>query len=257
MNISGSSTIVTGGAGGLGAATVRRLVAEGAFVVIADLADERGEALAAELGKGKATYVRTDVTETDDVLAAIGAATAVAPLRATVAAHGGPTAGARVVGRDGSPMPLEAFRRTVDLYLVGTFNILRLAAAEMVNNEPLDSGVRGACIQTASIAAFEGQVGQSDYSAAKSGVAALTLVAARDLSAVGIRVMTIAPGTFFTPAFRTPQEEAEQRWGANVPFPKRMGRAEEYAELVATVLQNDYLNGETIRIDGAQRFGLK
>jgi NAD(P)-dependent dehydrogenase (short-subunit alcohol dehydrogenase family) len=257
VEIAGISAVVTGGAGGLGEATVRRLAADGAFVVIADLADDRGKALADELGRDRAAYVHADVTQEDDVLTALATATARSPLRATVAAHGGPTARARVVGRGATPMPLEAFRRTLDLYLTGTFNLLRLGAAEMSANEPLESNVRGVCVQTASIAAYEGQIGQADYAAAKAGVAGLTLVAARDLSSGGIRVMTIAPGTFFTPAFRLAQDEAEERWGSGVPFPKRMGQASEYADLVVSILQNDYLNGETIRIDGAQRFGPK
>jgi NAD(P)-dependent dehydrogenase (short-subunit alcohol dehydrogenase family) len=257
VEIAGISAVVTGGAGGLGEATVRRLAGAGAYVVIADLADDRGKALAEELGPERAAYAHADVTQEDDVLSALATATARAPLRATVAAHGGPTARARVVGRDATPMPLAAFQRTLNLYLTGTFNLLRLGAAEMSANEPLASNVRGVCVLTASIAAYEGQVGQSDYAAAKAGVAGLTLVAARDLSSIGVRVMTIAPGTFFTPAFRMPQDEAEERWGNAVPFPKRMGQAAEYADLVVSILQNDYLNGETIRIDGAQRFGLK
>jgi NAD(P)-dependent dehydrogenase (short-subunit alcohol dehydrogenase family) len=256
MDIQGKTAVVTGGAGGLGEATVRRLVADGARVVIADLADEKGEKLAADLG-GMAVYVRTDVTSEVSVTAALDRAAALGELRAVVNAHGGPVAGMRVLARDGSPMPQELFDRTVALYLSGTFNVLRLAAARMAALEPLESGVRGLVVNTASIAAFEGQVGQSDYSAAKGGVVSLGLVAARDLSAVGVRVCTIAPGTFFTPAFQMGEAEAQEAWGKTVPFPKRMGRAHEYADLVAFLVGNDYVNGETIRIDGAQRFGLK
>ena len=256
MQISGSAALVTGGAGGLGEATVRRLVADGAKVVIADLSDERAGKLVADLG-GAAVYVRTDVTVDEDVAAAVAAAKELGDLRVAVNAHGGPTAAMRVLNKDGSPMPQELFDRTVSLYLSGTFNVLRQSAAAMAAQEPLESGVRGLVVNTASIAAFEGQVGQSDYSAAKSGVVGLGLVAARDLSAVGVRVMTIAPGTFFTPAFRMEESQAEEFWGKTVPFPKRMGRAEEYAALVASIVENDYLNGECIRIDGAQRFGLK
>jgi NAD(P)-dependent dehydrogenase (short-subunit alcohol dehydrogenase family) len=256
VQITGSAALVTGGAGGLGEATVRRLVADGAKVVIADLADEKAAKLVADLG-GAAVYVRTDVTNDEDVAAAVAAAQELGGLRVAVNAHGGPTAGMRVLNRDGSPMPQELFDRTVSLYLSGTFNVLRQSAAAMATLEPLDSGVRGVVINTASIAAYEGQVGQSDYSAAKSGVVGLGLVAARDLSAVGVRVMTIAPGTFFTPAFRMEKDAAEEMWGKTVPFPKRMGRADEYAALVSSIVANDYLNGETIRIDGAQRFGLK
>lgn len=256
MDIKNSSALVTGGAGGLGEATVRRLVEDGARVVIADLADDKGTALAKELGDA-VRYVRTDVTDAGSVSAAIKAAVELGPLRVTVNAHGGPVAQMRVLGRDGSPMPQELFERTVSLYLNGTFNVLRLAAAQMASQEPLDSGVRGLIVNTASIAAFEGQVGQSDYSAAKGGVVGLGLVAARDLSTVGVRVVNIAPGTFYTPAFQMPEEKAQELWGSTVPFPKRMGRAAEYADLVAFLAGNDYVNGETIRIDGAQRFGLK
>jgi len=175
MDITGRSAVVTGGAGGLGEATVRRLVQDGAVVIIADLADDKGEKLAADLG-GAARYVRTDVTEEDSVKAAIAAAQELGDLRVAVNAHGGPVAQMRVLARDGSPMPQELFERTVKLYLSGTFNVLRLTAAAMATNEPLDSGVRGLVVNTASIAGFEGQVGQSDYSAAKGGVIGLGLV---------------------------------------------------------------------------------
>lgn len=256
MRIEGTSALVTGGAGGLGEATVRRLAAAGAKVVIADLSEERGEALAKELGDNT-VFVRTDATDEDSVLAAVGAAVELGPLRIAVSAHGGPVAGQRILGRDGTPYGLDLFRRTLDVYLTGTFNVLRLAAAAMAKNEPEESGSRGVVINTASIAAFEGQIGQSDYSAAKGGVVGLGLVAARDLSAVGVRVMTIAPGTFFTPAFRIPEEQAQEAWGPKVPFPRRMGRPEEYAALVQSIAENDYLNGEVIRIDGALRFSPK
>jgi NAD(P)-dependent dehydrogenase (short-subunit alcohol dehydrogenase family) len=256
MKIQDKVALVTGGAGGLGEATVRRLVVDGAKVVIADLAEERGEKLAADLG-GAAVYVRTDVTDVDSVAAAVSAASALGELRVSVVAHAGPVAQQRILGRDGAPMPQALFDRTLAVYLSGTFNVLRQAAAAMAALPPLESGVRGLVVNTASIAAFEGQVGQSDYSAAKGGVVGLGLVAARDLSAVGIRVVTIAPGTFFTPAFQMQEEAAHETWGKTVPFPKRMGRASEYADLVSFLVGNDYVNGETIRIDGAQRFGLK
>lgn len=256
MDIAGASALVTGGAGGLGEATVRRLASAGARVVIADLAADRGERLAKDIGPA-VTYVRTDVTDEGSVRAAVEAARGLAPLRVAVSAHGGPVAAARILGRDGQPYALDLFKRTVDIYLTGTFNVLRLAAAAMAVNPPNPSGARGVVVNTASIAAFEGQIGQSDYSAAKSGVVGLGLVAARDLAAVGIRVMTIAPGTFFTPAFGIPEEQAQQAWGNQVPFPRRMGRADEYAALVVSVVENDYLNGEVIRIDGALRFGPK
>ncbi|GAA0615402.1 SDR family NAD(P)-dependent oxidoreductase [Sporichthya brevicatena] len=256
MNIAGKAALVTGGVGGLGEATVRRLVGEGARVVIADLSDEKGAKLAADLG-GAAVYVRTDVTDEASAAEAVEAAAELGELRLVVNTHGGPVAGMRVLAKDGTPMPQELFDRTISIYLSGTFQMLRLGAAAMAVLEPDDSGVRGLVVNTASIAAFEGQVGQSDYSAAKAGVHGLTLVAARDLAAVGIRVVTIAPGTFFTPAFQMSEAEAQERWGNSVPFPKRMGRTSEYADLVAFLAANDYVNGETIRIDGAQRFGLK
>jgi NAD(P)-dependent dehydrogenase (short-subunit alcohol dehydrogenase family) len=256
VDIQGSSAIVTGGAGGLGEATVRRLVADGMKVVIADLSDDKGAKLAADLGDS-AVYVRTDVTSEESVNAAIAAALELGPLRVAVNSHGGPTAAMRVLNRDGSAMPQELFDRTVSLYLSGTFQVLRLSAAAMAKQEPLESGVRGVVVNTASIAGYEGQIGQSDYGAAKAGVIGLTLVAARDLTSVGVRVATIAPGTFFTPAFRMEEEEAQAKWGGTVPFPKRMGRAPEYADLVSFIVGNDYINGEVIRIDGAQRFGLK
>lgn len=256
MEIEGTSAIVTGGAGGLGAATVRRLSAAGVHVVIADLAEEAGTRLAEEVG-GKTTFVTTNVTDDDSLLAAIGTAAELGPLRIAVAAHGGPTATSRIIGRDGNPYALDLFRRTIELYLVGTFNVLRLTAAAMAKTDPLDSGQRGVIVNTASIAAFEGQVGQSDYAAAKGGVVGLGLVAARDLAPLGIRVMTIAPGTFFTPAFRMKEDEAQAKWGSSVPNPRRMGRPDEFGLLVRQIAENDYLNGEVIRIDGAQRFGPK
>jgi NAD(P)-dependent dehydrogenase (short-subunit alcohol dehydrogenase family) len=254
MDIRGKAALVSGGAGGLGEATVRRLVADGMKVVIADLDSERGEKLAAGL-PGSASFVRTDVTDEDSVAAAIEAAGQLGELRLSVCAHAGPVAQQRIVGRDGSPMPQRLFDRTIAVYLSGTFNLLRQAAAAMSKLDPLESGTRGLIINTASIAAFEGQVGQSDYSAAKGGVVGLGLVAARDLSAIGVRVVTIAPGTFFTPAFGMDEATAHERWGTAVPFPRRMGQPDEYADLVSFLVGNDYINGETIRIDGAQRFG--
>ncbi|MDQ0382708.1 SDR family NAD(P)-dependent oxidoreductase [Amycolatopsis thermophila] len=253
MRIEGGSAIVTGGAGGLGSASVRRLAGAGASVVIADLDEERGKTLADELGP-KVIFVRTDVTDEDDVQRAVDAAAELGPVRVSVCVHSGPVAKARVVNRKGATYPLETFRRTTEIYLVGTFSLMQKAAAAMAEAPELDSGLRGVVINTASIAAFEGQVGQSDYSAAKGGVVSLGLVGARDLAPLGIRVMTIAPGTFFTPAYRMPEEEAQAKWGPGIPAPKRMGSVDEYAKLVMQIVDNDYLNGEVIRIDGAQRF---
>jgi NAD(P)-dependent dehydrogenase (short-subunit alcohol dehydrogenase family) len=255
MDLAGASAIVTGGAGGFGEATVRRLVAAGANVVIADMADDRGKVLADGLGES-AHFVHTDVTDEESVRAALAAATGLGPLRVAVVVHGGPAAGARIVNREGQPYPVETFRRTMEIFLTGTFTVLSRAASVMAANEPLESGQRGVVITTASIAGFEGQPGQSDYSAAKGGVIGLNLTAARDLAPIGVRVMCIAPGTLYTPAYRMAEEDAQAKWGPAVPNPKRMGHADEYARLALHIAQNDYLNGDVIRIDGAQRFNI-
>jgi NAD(P)-dependent dehydrogenase (short-subunit alcohol dehydrogenase family) len=252
MRISGSSAIVVGGAGGLGEATVRQLHAAGAEVVVADLADEKGKALEQELG---VRYIRTDATSEADVLAAIAEAEAAGELRISVDAHGGPASGGRLVGKDGTPLDLEGFRHTIDIYLTGAFNVMRLTAAAIARQEPQgEHAGRGVIVNTASIAAYEGQIGQLPYAAAKGGVVAMTLVAARDLSPLGIRVVTVAPGTFLTPAYGQAGDKLEAYWGPQVPHPRRMGRPAEYAQLVQQITENDYLNGEVIRLDGALRF---
>jgi NAD(P)-dependent dehydrogenase (short-subunit alcohol dehydrogenase family) len=256
VHLDGASTLVVGGAGGFGAATVRRLADAGAAVVIADLAEDKGKALENAIGSDRVCYQATDVTQTDSVAAAVAAAREFGPLRAAVVVHGGPTAARRMVNRKGEFYPLEVFRRTIDVFLGGSYNVLSQSAAAMTANDPLDSGQRGVVIMTASIAGFEGQVGQTDYAAAKGGVISLTLTAARDLAPTGVRVMTIAPGTFFTPAYGLSEEEAQEKWGPGVPNPKRMGRADEYASLALQIVENDYLNGEVIRIDGALRFNI-
>ena len=250
MQISGSSAVVVGGAGGLGEATVRRLHAAGAKVVVADLADEKGKALEQELG---VRYVRTDATSEEDVQAALAEAESAGPLRISVDAHGGPASGGRLVGKDGSPLDLAGFRTTIDVYLTGVFNVMRLAAAAIARQEPTEGG-RGVIVSTASIAAYEGQIGQLPYAAAKGGVVSMTLVAARDLSPLGIRVVTIAPGTFNTPAYGKAGDQLEAYWGPQIPYPKRMGLPVEYAGLVQHIVENDYLNGEVVRLDGALRF---
>jgi NAD(P)-dependent dehydrogenase (short-subunit alcohol dehydrogenase family) len=250
MQLSGSSALVVGGAGGLGEATVRRLHGAGAQVVIADLADEKGKALESELG---VRYVPTDATSEDSVLAAIAEAESLGPLRFSVDAHGGPASGGRLIGKDGSPLDLAGFKTTIEFYLTAVFNVMRLAAAAIARQEPVD-GTRGVIVNTASIAAYEGQIGQLPYAAAKGGVVSMTLVAARDLAPLGIRVVTIAPGTFLTPAYGKAGDQLEAYWGPQVPHPKRMGRASEYATMVASIIENDYLNGEVIRLDGALRF---
>lgn len=251
MRIAGSAALVVGGAGGLGEATVRRLHGAGAKVVVADLADKKGQALERELG---VRYVRTDATSEESVLEAVAAAESLGPLRISVDTHGGPAGGGRLVGKDGSPLGLDAFETTVKYYLTAVFNVMRLAAAAIARTEPLEEGARGVIVNTASIAGYEGQVGQLPYAAAKGGVIGMTLNAARDLSPLGIRVVTIAPGTINTPAYGKAADQLEAYWGPQVPFPKRMGRAAEYAQLTQSVIENDYLNGEIIRLDGALRF---
>jgi NAD(P)-dependent dehydrogenase (short-subunit alcohol dehydrogenase family) len=256
VELGNSSVLVTGGAGGLGEATVRKLVDGGASVVIADISDDRAGKLAAELGP-KAKYVRTDVTDEASVLAAIAEAEKMGAFRYAVVAHGGWGVAEKVVQKDGSPATLDGFTKTIDLYLVGTYNVLRLAAAAIARTEPDGDGQRGAVVMTASIAGMEGQIGQSAYAAAKAGVMGLTLVTARDLGPLGIRVVTIAPGTMRTPIMEKVGEEALAKFAANIPNPRRLGRPEEYAALAAHVLENPYLNGETIRLDGAQRMAAR
>jgi NAD(P)-dependent dehydrogenase (short-subunit alcohol dehydrogenase family) len=250
MEIGASSAIVVGGAGGLGEATVRRLHAAGAKVVVADLADDKGAALEQELG---VRYVRTDATDEAAVNAALAEAEALGPLRISVDAHGGPASGGRLVGKDGSPLDLAGFRTTIEVYLIAVFNVMRLSASAIARQEPVD-GARGVIVNTASIAAYEGQIGQLPYAAAKGGVVSMTVVAARDLAPLGIRVVTIAPGTFLTPAYGQAADKLEAYWGPQIPHPKRMGRPAEYAALVQSIAENDYLNGEVIRLDGALRF---
>jgi NAD(P)-dependent dehydrogenase (short-subunit alcohol dehydrogenase family) len=255
MQLVDGSVLVTGGAGGLGEAAVRAMHDAGAPVVIADLADDRAEKLAAELGE-RARYARTDVTDTDSVNAALGVAAELAPLRAVVVAHGGWGVAERIVGRDGEPAPLENFTKMIGLYLTGTYNVVRLAAAAMARTEPAtEDGLRGVIVTTASIAAYEGQIGQSSYAVAKGGVVSLTLTAARDLGSIGVRVCCIAPGTMRTPIMESVGEQALAAFSKAVPFPKRLGHPAEYGALARHLVENDYLNGEVIRLDGAQRFG--
>ncbi|MGH9010635.1 MAG: SDR family NAD(P)-dependent oxidoreductase [Acidimicrobiia bacterium] len=252
MEISGASAVVTGGASGLGEATVRRLVGAGAKVVILDRDTVKGEALAKELGEAVA-YSPTDVTVAGDVTAAVELAGSLGPLRIAVNCAGVGWAG-RVVARDGTPHDLDLYSTVISINLIGTFNVLRLAAAAMTAGEPTDTGERGVIINTASIAAFDGQIGQIAYASSKAGVVGLTLPAARDLAAVGVRVVTIAPGTFDTPMLAMLPEAQRQALAAGIPFPSRLGDPEtDYATLVEHIVRNSYLNGETIRLDGALR----
>lgn len=250
MKLTSSSVgLVTGGASGLGEATVRRLHAAGAAVVVADLDPARGSALVDELGE-RARFVRTDVRSPEEIAAAVEAARELGELRVAVTCAGVATPG-RVVGRKG-PLDLDTFRTVLDINLVGTFNVLRLAAAAMAENEPVD-GDRGVVVMTASIAAYDGQVGQAAYAASKGGVVGLTLPAARDVAETGVRVMTIAPGTFATPMLAGLPEETRGALEAQVPHPSRLGDPSEYASLVAHVVDNPMLNGEVVRLDGALR----
>jgi NAD(P)-dependent dehydrogenase (short-subunit alcohol dehydrogenase family) len=241
--------LVSGGASGLGLATVRALTGAGARAVIVDLPSSSGAELAAELGDG-ARFVAADVRDEDQVQAAVDAATGMGVLRVAVNCAGVATPG-RVIGKRGL-LPLEAFRTVVEINLVGTFNVLRLAASAMLANEPVD-GDRGLVVMTASVAAYDGQIGQAAYAASKGGVVALTLTAARDLAQHAIRVMTIAPGVMETPMMAGLPGDTKDILEAQVPHPARLGRPEEYAQLVEAILANPLLNGEVIRLDGALR----
>jgi NAD(P)-dependent dehydrogenase (short-subunit alcohol dehydrogenase family) len=249
MRIDGSSAIVVGGASGLGEATARRLTELGATVTIADVNAEKGEALAEELG---ARFTSCDVREEDQVQAAIAEAAGVEGGLRILACCAGVGWAQKVAGSKG-PHPLLPFETVVQINLIGTFNALRYAAASMIANEPAEDGERGVCVCTASIAAYDGQVGQIAYAASKGGIVSLTLPAARDLSQYGIRVNTIAPGLFDTPLLAALPEEQRQKLGAGVPFPKRLGMPAEYARLATDIVENRMLNGETIRLDGALR----
>jgi NAD(P)-dependent dehydrogenase (short-subunit alcohol dehydrogenase family) len=241
--------LVTGGASGLGAATVRRVVAQGAAALIVDLPSSSGSELAAELGD-RVRFAAADVRDEDQVQAAVAAATQQGFLRVVVNCAGIATPG-RVIGKRGV-LPLESFRTVIDINLVGTFNVLRLAAAAMVDNEPID-GDRGLVIMTASVAAFDGQIGQAAYAASKGGIVGLTLSAARDLADKAVRVMTIAPGAMATPMMAGLPGETKSILETLVPHPPRLGRPEEYAMLASSIIENPLLNGEVIRLDGALR----
>lgn len=253
MDLNGVAAIVTGGASGLGGATARRLAAAGAIVVIADVQDDKGEVLASEIN---GAFVHTDVTKDGEVQAAVETAMSAGPLRAVVNCAGiGPPA--RTLNRDGSPHDLGHFRTVIEINLVGTFNTIRWAAAAMAKLEPLADGLRGAMVNTASVAAYDGQIGQAAYSASKGGIVGMTLPIARDLSSVGIRVNTIAPGIIDTPLLAGLPEPARRSLGEQVLFPQRLGRPDEFAELAHVLLTHDYMNAETIRMDGGIRMAPK
>jgi len=250
MKLEGTTALVTGGASGLGAAVVRRFASHGANAIIVDIDEEHGEALAQELGS-QTRFVKADVTSESDVSAAIAAAVGLGEFRITVNC-----AGIGMVMRTLSkygPHPLDVFETVIRINLIGTFNVIRLAAAAMAANEPTEAGERGVIINTASVAAFDGQIGQAAYSASKGGIVGMTLTIARDLARDGIRVMTIAPGIFDTPLLAALPEPARLSLGQQVPFPSRLGRPEEYAQLAQSIVENEMLNGEVIRLDGALR----
>ena len=251
LEINGASALVTGGASGLGAATARLLSKRGAKVVLLDLNEEKGEALATEIG-GK--FAKTDVADEAQVQAAVEVASAMAPLRVLVNCAGLGSAG-RTVDRKGNPFDLKNFEFVIRVNLIGSFNCLRLAAAAMSQTEPLAEGERGAIVNTASVAAFDGQIGQAAYSASKGGVVGMTLPIARDLAAVGVRVNTIAPGLIDTPIYGEGEasEAFKANLGRNVLFPPRLGAPEEFATLALELVTNSYMNAEVIRVDGGIR----
>jgi NAD(P)-dependent dehydrogenase (short-subunit alcohol dehydrogenase family) len=252
MDVSGASAIVTGGASGLGEASARKLGALGARVVIVDMQEEKGQAVASELS---GLFVKADVADPEQVQVAVDAASEMGPLRALVNGAGIGSAG-RTVDRNGEPFDLKTFEFVVRVNLIGSFNCLRLAAAAMAKTDPVDAdGQRGAIVNMASVAAFDGQTGQCAYSASKGGVVGMTLPIARDLVAVGIRVNTVAPGLIDTPIYGTGEasDAFKAHLGQSVLFPKRLGYADELASMVIELITNDYMNGETVRVDGGVR----
>ena len=256
MQISATRAVVTGGVSGLGLAVARHLVAAGARVALLDVNDEKGAAAIAELGQDKARYWKTDVTDEAQVAATMKEASEfMGGLNAAVNCAGILGAG-RVLGKEG-PMPLKTFATTVMVNLVGSFNVAKAAADLMQHNAPGEDGERGVIVNTASVAAYEGQIGQAAYSASKGGVVGMTLPMARELARFGIRVNTVAPGIFWTPMVDGMPEAVQQSLSASIPYPSRLGRPEEFADLVAYILSNRYLNGETIRLDGAVRLAPK
>jgi NAD(P)-dependent dehydrogenase (short-subunit alcohol dehydrogenase family) len=251
MRIQGGVFLVTGGASGLGAGTARQLAAQGAHVVLADMKAADGAALAAELG-AQAMFVETNVASEESARGAVEAAIAAFGRLDGLVNCAGIVHGEKVVGKDGVHS-LDAFKRVIDVNLVGTFNMIRLAAGAMATNAPTAGGERGVIVNTASVAAFEGQLGQAAYAASKGGIVAMTLPIARELARSGIRVMTVAPGIMETPMLLGMAPEVQEALGKMVPFPSRLGRADEFASLVAHIFENPYLNGEVIRLDGAIR----
>jgi NAD(P)-dependent dehydrogenase (short-subunit alcohol dehydrogenase family) len=250
MKIEGQVALVTGGASGLGAETARELARRGAKVTVLDRNGEGAKAVAADIG---GLGVACDITSTESIVAALDASRAAhGPARLVMNIAGIGTA-KRLIGRDGTPMPIEDFRRVIEVNLIGTFNMIRLATAEIVKLDPLEDGERGVIVCTASVAAFDGQVGQEAYAASKGGLVSLTLPLARDLSQFGVRVVTIAPGLFLTPLMAELPQPVQDSLAASIPFPKRLGKPAEFAQLAASIIENMALNGEVIRLDGALR----
>jgi NAD(P)-dependent dehydrogenase (short-subunit alcohol dehydrogenase family) len=252
MNIDGSSALVTGGASGLGLATARRIIDRGGRVVLADLSQEQGQKAVADLGDG-ARFVPADVSDEHAVAAALDEAQQHGPLRFVVHCAGRGGDRTRIIGKDGAPGDLATFAEVVRVNLIGTYNVLRLAASRIAANDTLDDGDRGAIVLTASVAAFDGQIGQTSYSASKAGVHGMTLVAARDLASWQIRVNTIAPGVMDTPMLGRLRADIRDGLAATVPHPKRLGHGADFARLAVEMLENPYLNGQTVRLDGAIR----
>jgi len=252
MQLSDTHAVITGGVSGLGLATAQRIVAGGGKVTLLDVNDDKGDAAVAALGSANARYVRTDVTDETVVAAALAAAREFMGAVNVAVNCAGILGAGRMLGKDG-PMALDSFRATVLVNLVGSFNVAKAAANLMQHNDAGDDGERGVIINTASIAAFEGQIGQAAYAASKGGVVGMTLPMARELARFGVRVMTIAPGIFWTPMVDGMPEAVQQSLSASIPFPSRLGQPDEYADTVAFILASRYLNGETIRLDGAVR----
>ncbi|MXP23331.1 SDR family oxidoreductase [Gordonia sp. HNM0687] len=251
MHLNGNTFLVTGGASGLGEATATAIVAAGGRVIIADLPSSDGKVTAERLGTA-AVFVPADVTDEDSLVEALDATESHGPLRGAVHCAGRGGDRLRILDKAGEPAALQSFRDVLEVNLIGSYNVLRLAASRIARNEPIDTE-RGAIVLTASVAAFDGQIGQTSYTASKAAIHGMTLVAARDLASVGIRVNTIAPGTFDTPMLARLRDDIREGLAASVPFPKRLGLPDDYAGMALTLLQNAYVNGETIRLDGAIR----
>jgi NAD(P)-dependent dehydrogenase (short-subunit alcohol dehydrogenase family) len=250
MKIEGQAALVTGGASGLGAQTARELARRGAKVAVLDRNGAGARTVAEEIG---GIGLECDITSTESVTAALEAARAAHGTARLLMNIAGIGTAKRLIGKDGTPMPLEDFKRVIDVNLVGTFNVIRLATAELLKLDPMEDGERGVIVNTASVAAFDGQVGQEAYAASKGGIVSLTLPLARDLAQFGVRVVTIAPGLFLTPLMAELPQAVQESLAASIPFPKRLGKPEEFAQLAAAIIENLSLNGEVIRLDGALR----